>query len=134
MRRLRMPVCPYCGRRLNYFQSWALKRHGEYICQKCGGLSNVKLDPLVHGVGFLAVVIGLTFFTVGFAFGLDAAVPALTGIAGTGLVFLLLAPFFVRLRKPSSPKRPESDQRQRPVSEEEATDFFPPNVKNSVMR
>ena len=107
-KRLRTPVCPYCGNRLNYVKAWVLKRRGEYICPKCGGLSNVALDPLVRGAGALAFLAGAVFCLLGCVFS-ELFLISLAGIACAGLVFAFLAPLFVRLRKPKPPRRSDAD-------------------------
>ena len=117
MRRFRKPKCPYCGGKLNYAQSWTMKRRGEYICPKCGGISNVVLDPLIYGLGFLTVLSGAIFFIVGLAMSIQYAKITLGGIFAVFLLLFLVAPFLVRLRKPGPPKRPPQP-RGRPVRRE----------------
>lgn len=108
MKRFRQPKCPYCGDRLNFAQAWVLKRRGEYICPKCGGLSNVRLDPLVYRLGLFAVAVGAMFFLAGLIFGSSLAPITLTGIFLPFLVFFPVSVFLVRLKKPAPP-RPRPD-------------------------
>jgi DNA-directed RNA polymerase subunit RPC12/RpoP len=104
MKRFRKPRCPYCGDRLNYAKAWVLKRRGEYICPKCGGLCNVALDSKAYGLGFFAIVLGAAFFLVGLVFDSSLAVVTLSGIFAVFLLFFLISPLLVRLRKPAPPK------------------------------
>lgn len=100
----RLPVCPYCGSRLNYAQSWVLRRRGEYICPKCGGLSNIVLDQKIRHAVFFTVLAAVTFFFLGLVserFG----IVGLCGILAAGAVFFFLSPLYVRLRRPASPSR-----------------------------
>lgn len=112
MKRFRTPACPHCGARLNYVKAWVLKRRGEYVCPKCGAISNVTLDPLVRGIGFLAFLAGAVFCLAGCIFS-NLFLPALIGILCAGLIFLFLAPLLVRLRKPRPP-RPAGPPRRQP--------------------
>lgn len=117
MRRFRKPKCPYCGDSLNFAKTWVIKRRGEYICPKCGGLSNIHLDPLVYGLGFLAIVIGAAFFAVGLVFSSSLAVVTILGILVPFLVFFLISVFLVRLKKPASPRpRPNAQPPRRPAA------------------
>ena len=34
--KLRLPVCPYCGKKVGFTKAWYLKREGEYRCPECG--------------------------------------------------------------------------------------------------
>lgn len=107
-------ACPYCGEKLNYAKAWALRRRGEYICPKCGGLSNVHLDRNLYTVGLGVIFAGLAFFVVGLIFGSSLAPFTLGGVFVIFLIFFLASPFYVRLRRPAPPKPPQP--KQRPVS------------------
>lgn len=104
--RLRKPKCPYCGTKLNYAKTWALKRRGEYICPKCGGLSNVRLDPLLYRIGILAILIGAVFCAVGWLSGSSSILWAVPGTIVPTVLFFLISAFFVRLKKPAPPRPP----------------------------
>lgn len=98
-RRLRMPQCPYCGGRLNPAQAWVLRRRGEYVCPRCGGLSNVVPDPLLYGLGYLAILVATAFFIAG----LFLNGHFLLILGGTFFPFFLfycLSVFLIRLKKP----------------------------------
>ncbi len=117
MKKSQKTKCPYCGEKLNYAKAWVLKRRGEYICPKCGGLSNVQLNSRIYTLGFFAIVLGLACFVVGLIFGSEFAPLTIGGILLVFLVFFLISPFFVRLRKPAPPK-PRPQQQRRPVPRE----------------
>lgn len=109
--RMRKPKCPYCGDRLNYAKTWTLKRRGEYICPKCGGLSNVRLDPLLYRIGIAALAAEAGFFAAGwFAGPFGSAVWTVPGIILPAALFFLVSVFFVRLKKPAPP-RPHPEPR-----------------------
>lgn len=129
--RARKPRCPYCGAKQNYVKSWMLKRRGEFICPKCGGLSNVRLDPLLYRIGILALVISAGFFVAGWIAGsLVSAIWAVPGTVLPILLFFLVSVFFVRLKKPAPP-RPSGGPVQpggRPAAQQTPppADPFPP--------
>ena len=99
---MRKPKCPYCGDELNYAKTWTLKRRGEYICPKCGGLSNVRLDPLLYRIGILALVAEVCFFAAGWFFrSFGSVFWTVPGILLPSALFFLVSVFFVRLKKPA---------------------------------
>ena len=100
--RMRTPRCPYCGAKLNYAKAWTLKRRGEYICPKCGGLANVRLDPLLYRLGVLAVLAGAGFFVAGWlSSSAGSVVWTVPGVVLPTVLFFLVSVFFVRLKKPA---------------------------------
>ena len=123
MKKTRTTKCPYCGEKLNYAKAWDLKRRGEYICPKCGGLSNVQLASPIYTLGFFAIVLGLACFIFGLIFDSRFAPYTLGGIFLVFLIFFLLSPLYVRLRKPGPPKaRPQrraAVPRQYPSAQQE---------------
>ena len=108
-------ACPYCGETLNYAKAWTLKRRGEYICPKCGGLSNIHLDRNLYTIGLGVIVVSLIFFVLGLIFDSALAPFTLGTVFVLFLVFFLISPLFVRLRKPAPPKPP---QKKRPAPQE----------------
>ncbi len=103
-----LPVCPYCGRRLNPFVAWLYKTKGEYRCPSCFHFSNVLADRKTPIFGILAVGISLAVFLI-FLFA-NGKVPlwAISLIVAPFLLFTLLAPFLVRLEKvPETAPKPE---------------------------
>jgi len=104
---------------LNYAQSWVLRRRGEYICPKCGGLSNIVLDQKIRHAVFFTILATLTFFFLGLIsewFG----VMALCGILAAGAVFFFLSPLYVRLRKPVPPSQRKQQAAKASHSEDTA--------------
>ena len=89
--------CPYCGKRLNYFQAFAERKQGEYKCKRCGRSSTVYFSRtykfLVGVVVLLAIVMVIIFTTPVF-------IKNLWGMLWTAVPFLILylvTPFFLRL-------------------------------------
>ncbi len=110
--RMRKPRCPYCGEKLNYAKVWTLKRRGEYICPRCGGLANVRLDPLLYRIGILTILANAGFFTAGWLSGLSgSALWAVPGVILPTVLFFLVSVFFVRLKKPAPARAPAPRRR-----------------------
>ena len=89
--------CPYCGKRLNYFQAFAERKQGEYKCKRCGRSSTVYFSRtykfLVGVVVLLAIVMVIIFTTPVF-------IRNLWGMLWTAVPFFILylvTPFFLRL-------------------------------------
>ena len=100
MKQYYLPQCPHCGNKLNYAQSWVLKRRGEYICPKCGGISNIVLGSPLYALGLFAIIVGAILCILGLILDSGFALFNLSGIFLLYFVFFLLSPFQVRLRKP----------------------------------
>ena len=104
--RFGLPVCPHCGKMVSLPRTWLLKTEGEYRCPRCGGYSNVRLDPLAPAFGVLAVMASvLIFLAVRFFSG---------GVTLTSVIYLLIpyvlffffSMFLVNLKKPAVKKSP----------------------------
>lgn len=100
MKKFRLPRCPYCGKKLNPLYSWYLKNQGEYLCPKCGGISNVILDPAVYILGNGAVILALIGFLVTRISGNVFDLTVLLWLVLPFFVFSVLCSFLVRLKKP----------------------------------
>ncbi len=95
-----IPTCPYCRKRVNIFRAWSLKKHGEYRCPRCKGISNIYLSPLTYVFAFIAIAAGfLVYFFAKFisdSIGLMTVFEVFAPFA----VFFLLTPFLVYFKKP----------------------------------
>ena len=60
--KLRKPICPYCGKKVNIFRTWSLKLQGEYRCIHCKGISNIVLDPGVSILAAIAIILSIGIF------------------------------------------------------------------------
>ncbi|MFU0832019.1 MAG: Cxxc_20_cxxc protein [Oscillospiraceae bacterium] len=114
MKKFRKPRCPHCGYKIGLIKTWALKTQGEYLCPKCGRVSNIVLDRLVYLFAFLAILVSAIFFTLGFIEILPLDVWLLLLILLPFLLFYLSSVFLVRLKKPAVrrkaiPKRGRTD-------------------------
>lgn len=100
MRYFGIPTCPYCRKRVNLIRAWSLKKHGEFLCPRCKGISNIYLSPLVYVFAILAVAAGfLIYFFQKFILDTVSYMTAVYVLIPFA-VFFLLSPFFVYLEKP----------------------------------
>ncbi len=112
MKYIGIPTCPYCKKGVNIVRVWSLKKHGEYMCPRCKGISNIYLSPLVYLFAFLAVATGfLIYFFARFI--LDDLTPMTTAyVFAPFAVFFIITLFMVYLKKPDIKKiRKTSDGR-----------------------
>ena len=55
MQYIGIPTCPYCKKRVNIIRVWSMKKHGEFMCPRCKGISNIFISPIVYISAILAV-------------------------------------------------------------------------------
>lgn len=113
MKKFRKPRCPHCGYKIGLIKTWALKTQGEYMCPKCGRVSNIVLDRLVYLFAFLAILVSAIFFTLGMLEILSLDVWLILLILLPFLLFYLTSVFLVRLKKPAV-RRKAVPKRSRP--------------------
>lgn len=95
-----IPKCPYCKKRINLIRVWRLKKHGEYICPRCKGISNIFHSPLIYALALLSCAAGfLVYFfekyitdSVDFTTVFKVLIPF--------VIFYALSLFMVYLEKP----------------------------------
>lgn len=95
-----VPKCPYCKKRVNIIRVWSLKKHGEFKCPRCEGISNIYLSPLVYVAAILAIACGVLIYF--FARFITDTVSPMTCLQVfiPFAVFFFLSLFFVYLEKP----------------------------------
>ena len=104
MSRLKKPICPYCGKKIKFLQSWSLKKQGEYQCRNCQKISNVELDPLVSFFGVLAIFLSIIIFLI-FKFLIDdVTLGCVILMMIPYLFFSIISLFLIRLKKPAMRK------------------------------
>lgn len=121
MRKFRKPKCPYCGKKLSLPNTWLLKKQGEYICPKCGGISNIVLDRSIYPFAFVAVILGSVFFIISFINIVEFSIWMLLLVILPFFLFFLISVFLVRLKKPvvrnvKTPPRGYGSAGQRKIS------------------
>ncbi len=62
MQLIGVPICPYCHKRVNMIRVWNLKKHGEYRCPRCHGISNIYLSPLIYVFALIAIAAGFLVY------------------------------------------------------------------------
>lgn len=100
MKQLGRPVCPYCGKKVNFIITWGLRRRGEYCCPRCQGISNVFLSGAASVSAFLAVAIsGILMLCLIFLLK-DPTWWSVLAVLAPYVVFYIISLFCVQLRKP----------------------------------
>lgn len=89
--------CPYCGKKLNYFQAFAERKRGEHSCSHCGRNSTIffsKSYKIMIGIAILLaivlVVISINPYFIGGLWGM-------LWVALPFLILYLITPFFLKL-------------------------------------
>ena len=117
MSKIRLPQCPYCGKKVNPIVAWTLRTQGEFICPACGGVSNIAIDPAAKALGVLAAVLGVVLFGAGIVMGEGLPIVEILVIMAPFVLYSILSTFFVRLKKPILRRREKPAQRPaRPAS------------------
>lgn len=100
MKQLGRPVCPYCGKKVNFIITWGLRRRGEYRCPRCQGISNVFLSGAASISAFLAIAVsGILLLCLIFLLQTPTWWSVLAVLAPY-VVFYIISLFCVQLRKP----------------------------------
>lgn len=128
--------CPYCGKKLNFFLAWTLKREGEYRCTACNGISNIIVEPFTRTLAIIAIAVSALLFIV---FGLilnHITFWLVLSVILLFFLFFLLSSFTIHLERPIVRRhrrayRPESvnpeqlcfDEKEQPHLDEEESGF-----------
>ena len=59
-----LPRCPYCGKKLGFWEAWLMRTKGEYTCPKCGRASNIKFQKTTYGMAAIVSILGLGILLV----------------------------------------------------------------------
>lgn len=110
MKKFRIAQCPHCGKKTGIIRAWVLKTQGEYKCPHCGRYSNIELDSAIYLLAVFAAVLSAIFFVIHFLLIQLFSWLSLCLVVAPFLIFFLLSPFLVRLRKPQVRKRPPAGQ------------------------
>lgn len=111
MKKFKLTSCPYCGKKINPLHSWYLKNQGEFLCPKCGGISNIVLDPAVYILGSAAVIAALSIFLITRIVGDIFSISVFLWMIIPFFLFSVLCCFLVRLKKPILRKKNNQGQR-----------------------
>ncbi len=94
---MKITKCPYCGRRLSYFNALMIRTKGEYFCKKCGKESNIYINKKIFPVFFSVLIISL-LVTLYFCFFSNKNLFLLFFVILPYVIFYLCAPYFVNLK------------------------------------
>ncbi len=100
MQLIGVPICPYCRKRVNMIRVWNLKKHGEYRCPRCHGISNIYLSPLIYVFAFMAIAAGFVVYFFARFITESLGLMTLLYVFAPFAAFFLLSLFFVYLQKP----------------------------------
>ena len=95
-----IPTCPYCRKRVNYFRAWSLRKHGEYRCPRCKGISNIYLSPLTYVFAFIAIAAGFLIYFFGKFISDSIGILTVLEVLAPFVIFFVLTPFMVYFKKP----------------------------------
>ena len=121
-----LPYCPYCSKKLKYFESWFLHRKGEYLCPKCGYYSKISytdnFKKFMIFIIVLAAVLAIIFTIIGSVNIFEVII-----ISVLLLLMYVLIPFFMVLKKTlqnSYLNKLYSDENDEDSDEVEDSNFF----------
>lgn len=100
MKQLGRPVCPYCGKKVNFVVTWGLRRRGEYSCPRCHGISNVFLSGAVGASAFLAIATSAILMLCMIFLLQQPSWWSVLLVLAPYVIFYLISLFGVQLKKP----------------------------------
>lgn len=89
--------CPYCGRRVSYFDSLFIKNKGEYTCKRCGCITNISLDRNIYAVTSITCVLALLLVVLYLFFGDLTNIWGILLVIVPFLIYYCIVPFFLIL-------------------------------------
>lgn len=95
---MKLPICPYCGRRVSYFRMLTLKTNCDYICTHCKRESKIGISSNFKYPFFIALGISIVIILVNM---INYSTDNLVLLAFTFapmVLFFLLVPFFIILK------------------------------------
>ena len=107
MNSFKRPQCPYCGKKIDYITAWMLRRKGEYLCSRCRGISNVKMDMKTPYLAIGAVLTTLILYFIIYFLFKTKSLNALIWVLLPIFLFYIASIFLVRLKKPVVKKVPK---------------------------
>lgn len=94
---MKITRCPYCGKKMNYFQAFAERKHGEHTCRNCGRNSTVYFSKSYKLVVCVAILLAIVLVIIAIN---PFFIESLWGMLWVALPFLILyiiTPFFLKL-------------------------------------
>lgn len=95
---MKISKCPYCGKKLTYFQAYFLHNRGEFFCNKCKKESNVLIKKVLLIPFIIALLLSLLILAL-FLFMTDRTnLWFMFFVAVPFIGFYMLTPFFIDLK------------------------------------
>ena len=113
MKSFGLPVCPYCGKKVDLITTWFLRRQGEYRCPRCRGISTVVMDMKTTFFAIGAVITALLIFFIGRVVKEEINLSIIIWILVPFVLFYLVSIFLVRLRRPVVRRVPKKDKKRK---------------------
>lgn len=146
MATLHRAKCPYCGKKLNFFLAWTLKREGEYRCTACNVISNIIVEPFTRILAIIAIAVSALLFIV---FGLilnHITFWLVLSVILLFFLFFLLSSFTIHLERPIirrhrrayhsesvNPEQLHSDDKEQPHFNEEEESGFTKQMDSIIL-
>jgi predicted RNA-binding Zn-ribbon protein involved in translation (DUF1610 family) len=111
MQTFKQAQCPYCGRKIGLLKCWVLKTEGEYRCPKCGGYSNIVLNPILISFAMICIIISTAIFLVQILLIRTFSWLIFTLVFLPFFIFFFSSVFLVQFKKPASRRRPPEERR-----------------------
>lgn len=97
MRKKSLPRCPYCGKPLNFFESFIVKNKGKYYCSACSKKSAVTFEEWMYKFSWVCELVSFAILAVLVLFTESKSLLCLLAVVMPFLVFYIVVPFSVVL-------------------------------------
>ena len=95
---MKLTKCPYCGKKLTYFQAFFNRTRGEFFCNKCKKESNILIKKTLLIPFFIALLFSLVILFAFFFMTDKTNLWFMLYVIIPFIVFYLLTPLFVVLK------------------------------------
>lgn len=105
IKKLQLPICPYCGQQAGYADVFVAKNKPSYKCRNCGKELSFLIRSALYKLFVFAQIVSISIFVVAFV------LPSFWCKLGLALVFLIfvgfytLSPFLIRFEKSAADKK-----------------------------
>ena len=108
-----LPFCPYCGRKLKYWDSFSVHRDGEYTCPKCNYNSKINYKKNIKAHAAVNFIISLVYVLL-FAFVFKKVnIFEVSFVLVPFFVFYFFVPYQMLLNKTTQVRYNSYDQNQK---------------------
>lgn len=92
-----LPRCPYCGKQLNFFESFTVKNKGKYHCSACLKKSAVTFERWMYKCSWVCELVSFVILVLLVLFTESKSLLCLLAVALPFLIFYIIVPFSVVL-------------------------------------